>query len=251
MGFTASLLFSNSVTQPSSQMGDEGNFAKPASRNESLAQQDAPPECGSDWSRDDGRTFIHDVSRRPEEFAATRNPRNSTSFPPCWLSGAPTSCEPRPAGQHPASIFDRDLAIFRQTREPTFPAVPVRNGLSSGAFSPDGSRIVTASFDKTARIWDSHLPTMSPSDLLLQVSSRLAGISKLSRDEMRLATYPNDTPQIDPRKGSANEPLLRGLRPDNTRPRRNQMSGTSMFTILSQLQNSPVTIGIAAVHDSQ
>ena len=27
-------------------------------------------------------------------------------------------------------------------------------GVSSAAFSPDGKRIVTASWDKTARVWD-------------------------------------------------------------------------------------------------
>ena len=33
--------------------------------------------------------------------------------------------------------------------------------VNSAAFSPDGSRIVTASGDNTARIWDAHLQTMS------------------------------------------------------------------------------------------
>ena len=67
----------------------------------------------------------------------------------------------------------------------------------SAAFSSDGSRIVTASDDKTARIWDAHLQTMSVKDLLVEVCARLAGVSKLTREEMRLAGYPDSVHEID------------------------------------------------------
>jgi Tol biopolymer transport system component len=71
----------------------------------------------------------------------------------------------------------------------------------SAAFSPDGSRIVTASGyrrDNTARIWDVHIQTMSTKDLLAQACARLAGLTKrLTRDEMRLAGYPDSMPEID------------------------------------------------------
>jgi WD40 repeat protein len=67
----------------------------------------------------------------------------------------------------------------------------------SGAFSPDGSRIVTASYDNTARIWDAHLQTMSVKGLLMEACTRLAGVTRLTRDEMRLAGYPDSMPQID------------------------------------------------------
>jgi len=69
--------------------------------------------------------------------------------------------------------------------------------VQSAAFSPDGSRLVTASKDGTARIWDAHLQTMPVKDLLAETCARLPGLTKLTRDEMRLAGYPDSTPEID------------------------------------------------------
>jgi WD40 repeat protein len=68
----------------------------------------------------------------------------------------------------------------------------------SAAFDPDGARIVTASEDYTARIWDAHVATMSTKDLVEEVCTRrLRGFATLSRDEMRLAGYPDSQPEID------------------------------------------------------
>jgi hypothetical protein len=68
---------------------------------------------------------------------------------------------------------------------------------SPAAFSADGSRVVTASNDKTARIWDAHLQTMSVKDLLAEACVHLTGVTKLTREEMRLAGYPDSMAEID------------------------------------------------------
>ena len=56
--------------------------------------------------------------------------------------------------------------------------------VSSAAFSPDGSRIVTASDDKTARIWHAHIQAMDLKGLLVQACARVAGATELTREEM-------------------------------------------------------------------
>ena len=67
----------------------------------------------------------------------------------------------------------------------------------SAAFGPDGSRVVTASDDKTARIWDTHLLTMSAKELLAEACRQLASSTRLTRDEMRLAGYSDNATEID------------------------------------------------------
>jgi WD40 repeat protein len=66
------------------------------------------------------------------------------------------------------------------------------------SFSPDGARVATASMDKTAKTWDVHVLTMSAHQLLTEVCARrLRQLSKLTRDEMRLAGYSDSMPTID------------------------------------------------------
>jgi len=59
------------------------------------------------------------------------------------------------------------------------------------------TRLVTASGDNTARIWDAHLETMSVKGLLAEACAHLTGLTKLAPDEMRLAGYPDSMPEID------------------------------------------------------
>jgi WD40 repeat protein len=68
----------------------------------------------------------------------------------------------------------------------------------TAAFSPGGTRIVTASDDRTVRPWDARFATMSATDLVVEVCTRrLRGLATLSRDEMRLAGYPDEKEEID------------------------------------------------------
>jgi WD40 repeat protein len=65
------------------------------------------------------------------------------------------------------------------------------------AFHPNGSRIVVASEDRTARIWDAPVATMSTREFIADACVQLRGLSKLTRDEMRLVGYADDAAEID------------------------------------------------------
>jgi WD40 repeat protein len=84
------------------------------------------------------------------------------------------------------AVSAKEIAVLRGHESPVL----------SAAFSPDGSRIVTASWN-TARVWDAHLQTMSVKDLLAEACARLAGVTALTREEMRLAGYLDRMPEID------------------------------------------------------
>jgi len=71
-------------------------------------------------------------------------------------------------------------------------------------FHPDGKHILVASEDKTARIWDAPIATMPTEQLMAEVCLQLHGLTKLTRDEMRLVGYAEDVAEIDvcPGKGA-------------------------------------------------
>jgi hypothetical protein len=96
------------------------------------------------------------------------------------------------SGDKTTRIWDvatgKEISILRGHNDSVF----------SAAFSPDGSRIVTASGARTARIWNCRYATMSAKDLVAEVCiRRLRGLTKLTRDEMRLVGYPDSMTQID------------------------------------------------------
>jgi WD40 repeat protein len=84
------------------------------------------------------------------------------------------------------SASGKEIAVLRGDEWP----------VNSAAFSPDGSRIVTASWE-TVRIWDARLETMPVKGLVAEACARLAGLTKLTRDDMVLAGYQDSTPEID------------------------------------------------------
>jgi WD40 repeat protein len=104
-----------------------------------------------------------------------------------------TASQDNAGGINTARIWDaataKEIMVFHWHADP----------VSSAAFSPDGKRIVTASHDNTARIWDVHLATMSTKDLVAEACTRRLrpGLTKLNRDEMRLAGYDDITAEID------------------------------------------------------
>ena len=101
-----------------------------------------------------------------------------------------SSCYPPSSALKTARIWDvasgKEVAVLRGHNFT----------MSSAAFSPDGTRIVTAGC-LTVHIWDAHLETMSVRGLLKEACVRLIDLTELTRDEMRYAGYPDSVPEID------------------------------------------------------
>jgi hypothetical protein len=146
-------------------------------------------------------TFSPDGSRivTAADYAAIWNAANAKEIAPLFNGGRVKSASFSPDGSRivtasrwgTAHIWDaasaKEIVVLRGHE----------GGVNSATFSPDGSRIVTSSSDKTARIWDPRTERMSMKDLLAQACLRLAGLTKLTRHEMRLAGYPDSMPEID------------------------------------------------------
>jgi WD40 repeat protein len=125
-------------------------------------------------------------------------PLNSAAFSPDGSCIVTASDDKTARIWHSATA--KEIAVLRGHENVVF----------SAAFSPDGKHIVTATEDvqgdtaritgryNRARIWNARFLTMSTKELLMEVCTwRLRGLTTLSRDEMRLAGYPDNTPEID------------------------------------------------------
>jgi WD40 repeat protein len=146
-----------------------------------------------DFSADENQTTRVWDAATAKEIAVLRGHRlsvRSAAFSPDGARIVTAS------GDATAGIWDiataKEIAVLRGHER----------SVNSAAFSPDGAHIVTASTDNTARIWDVHFAMMATKDQLVEACARrLRGLSELSRDEMRLAGYPESTPNIDPCEG--------------------------------------------------
>jgi WD40 repeat protein len=93
---------------------------------------------------------------------------------------------------HTARLWDAtsgvETAIFRD----------VQSSLYSAAFNPNGTEIVTADEKGSALVWDANVPKRTAQDLIAEsCTARLGGLTKLTRDEMQLAGFPDTAQPID------------------------------------------------------
>ena len=145
----------------------------PTERGSSRRRGTRPPASGM-WRQERQSRFCAGMSLTC--FVLTSTPTERRSSRRRWM-GPPGSGMPRKARKSwcyagmkvrwdlPASaLTDRGLSRHRKTR-PSGSGMPLPGTRSrscaatpisvpSAAFSPDGSRIVSASFDNTARVWD-------------------------------------------------------------------------------------------------
>ena len=81
-----------------------------------------------------------------------------------------------------------ETAIFRD----------VQSSLYAAAFNAKGTQIVTADEKGSALVWDANVAERPAQDLISEsCSARLGSLSKLTRDEMQLANFPDTVERID------------------------------------------------------
>ena len=90
----------------------------------------------------------------------------------------------RVRGQDRAGVGRQTGSAARHARADT------RNGVDSAAFSPDGARVVTASGDKTARVWDA--ATGEPLATLAGHDDDVVSRAAFSPDGARVVTASQD-----------------------------------------------------------
>jgi len=74
----------------------------------------------------------------------------------------------------------------------------LESGVFAASFSADGTRIVTGDEQGAARVWDANVAATPTKDLVAEVCThRLGNLTKLTRDEMRLAGFSDSTSPID------------------------------------------------------
>ena len=79
----------------------------------------------------------------------------------------------------------------------------------SSVFSVNGTRVVTASWGRTARIWDTTLAAMSAEALIADVCTRrLPDLPRLTRVAVDSIGEARDAPLIDPCEGWVASPVV-------------------------------------------
>jgi eukaryotic-like serine/threonine-protein kinase len=145
-----------------------------------------------------GNMLLMVSSNRAEVFDLTTSPSSSTTLQPRtdlprdpqYGSGRPKYGEFSPDGQHIAVTFGDGFGHtwLTQNRSPG-PAVPHRGPVCRIRFSPDGQKLVTASMDNTARIWDAN--TGLPITPALRHQRAVFDV-RFTPDGMQVATVSSD-----------------------------------------------------------
>ena len=145
-----------------------------------------------DISFTDEQQLLHDTAARLGDSLGVTDPDSiptGAALDAQWHQlvelGVPMLRSPALCGLEASGV---ETAIFRD----------VQSSLYSAAFNADGTEIVTADENGSALVWDAKVPERPPQDLIAEsCASRLGSLTKLTRDEMQLAGFPDSAPRID------------------------------------------------------